>query len=289
LKKKAILLFLMIITVLLIGNSIIKLPYKISRGYNEGWNAYQSLHAFDRDLLYPEFSQLTANNYPPLSYFVNHMLAKLTGDYVIAARVTAIFSLIIVTVLIIKAGILLDVSRDWALFGGFMFISFIAARCESYVAVNDPQWLAHAFQMIGLILFLKSNRRDYLFYLSNFLLVTSGFVKHILLPLPIALTLWLLFIDRKAFFVWIAISLLTISAAFIFFTYLFGTNFIENLFNLGRIFTVERVIGKCGVWLVPLTGFLFVAALSIFIFRKCAISDPIRLLQMYFILSLLWA
>ena len=61
---------LVLVTGALLAPAAIRLPLAIPFGYNEGWNAFQALRAVVGQTLYPPPGDLTANNYPPLSFYL---------------------------------------------------------------------------------------------------------------------------------------------------------------------------------------------------------------------------
>jgi hypothetical protein len=152
---------------------------------NEGWNAYLARAAVSGSPLYPQ--GLMINNYPPLSFYIVGALGRITGDPIVAGRLVSLISFFAV------AGGLIVVLRNMgatvlaSLFACLFFAAGILAASD-YVAMDDPQLLGHALQLAGLSLLLQS-RRDVFFAA---LLMTLGiFVKHNLLALPLAASLWL--------------------------------------------------------------------------------------------------
>ena len=157
----------------------------------EGWNAYLARAAQGAGPLYPQ--GLMINNDPPLSFYIVGLLSTVTGDPIVAGRLTSLIAFFAaagaITVILrnLGAGVLA------ALFASLFFaVGFLAA--SNYVAMDDPQLLGHALQLAGLSLLLQQ-RRD---VVIAALLMTAGlFVKHNLLALPLASGFWLWGRDRQ--------------------------------------------------------------------------------------------
>jgi hypothetical protein len=163
---------------------------------NEGWNAYLARAAMGRGVLYPQAQNslaLMTNNYPPLSFYIIGALGNITGDAIVAGRLVSLVAFLAM------AGTLVVVLREigadvlMSLFGA-LFLSAGLLATSDYVAMNDPQLLGHALQLAGLSLLLQARRET----LAAALLMAAGlFIKHNLLALPLAASLWLLWHDRR--------------------------------------------------------------------------------------------
>jgi hypothetical protein len=157
---------------------------------NEGWNAYLAHAAVTGAPLYPQ--GLMINNYPPLSFYIVGALGTITGDPIVAGRLVSLISFFAlaggITVILREMG----ANVLSALFASLFFAVGLLAASD-YVAMDDPQLLGHALQLTGLSLLLQA-RRD---VLAAALLMAAGlFIKHNLLALPLAASLWLLWQDR---------------------------------------------------------------------------------------------
>ena len=53
-----------------------------------------------------------------------------------------------------------------ALMSGLLVLGCSAAVYPRYVGLNDPQWLGHGIMLLGLLAFLASKQRGWLFLLS---------------------------------------------------------------------------------------------------------------------------
>jgi len=186
-------------TALLLAPRLIELPLHVARDYNEGWNALQAERAFRGEALYPPYGGLTGNNYPPVSFYVVGGLGRIIGDNIVAGRLIAFLCLLVVAANIAVIVRRLGGSQRGAWVSAVFFLGFVAAHNALYVAMNDPQWLGHAVMTSGLAVFLSANQRGVRFYIAVLLIVAAGFVKHMLIPIPLAVALWLLLHDRHAF------------------------------------------------------------------------------------------
>ena len=110
--------------------------------------------------------------------------------------------------------------------------------------MDDPQWLAHATMLTGLAVLLGADlKRERLqtgrIVLACLLVLAGGFIKHNLVALPIATTLWLCWQRPRAGLVWIgtAITGLLLGAAAI--DWVYGPNAFTDILHHKRIFRVH--------------------------------------------------
>ena len=160
---------------------------------NEGWNAYLTAGMLHGDKLYPGSQAYIVNNYPPLSFYVVGLFGQLTGDLIVAGRLVSLLAVGIIgaamTVLARQHGATKTVSLLaplWFLAGLLLF--------TDYVGMDDPQLLAHAVSLSGLVVLM---RRPEKIGLAAALFVAAFFVKHAVIALPIAAFLWLLIEDKR--------------------------------------------------------------------------------------------
>ena len=252
-----------LLIICLLVQPVITLTARVPKNYNEGWNAFHSLHAMGIEALYPAADQLFTNNYPPLSFYVVGSLAQLVGDSIIAGRLIALVSLIGVTVnifLILRFP--LHCSRAASLFAALLFLGYMGTHYRNYVAMNDPQLLGHAMQTSAVLLswWAWSQRvkiagalalwRRSLPWLALGLFVSSLFVKHSLLPFPITLALWLLYTARG---VWVGLAVALGMGSLALCTWIHGIDFIDGVFLSSRQYQLERMVDKLlNYWLYPI-------------------------------------
>ena len=164
---------------------------------NEGWNAYHSLAAMSGSALYPPPNGFVVNNYPPLSYYIVGAFGKLVGDYIIAGRLLS-FTMALGTAGGIYASLRAMTVDPWrALFAALLFVAGLLIFTD-YVGMDDPQLLAHAVAICGLVLLLKKQAASGVEIAVALLMMLALFVKHNLIALPIAVSLWLALYDGRS-------------------------------------------------------------------------------------------
>jgi hypothetical protein len=176
----------------------------IPRNYNEGWNAFWAEAATQGSALYASAESLVSNNYPPVSFFIVGRIGHLLGDNIIAGRLVSLASL----VALIAAGCLwLRASgtlRMVALAGGALMLAAFSFYAQSYIAMNDPQMLAHALMLSGLAVLWRFDFSRPALVTAAVLMLLGGFTKHLLIPLPVAVTVWLAIYRRQSLVTWLA-------------------------------------------------------------------------------------
>ncbi|MGC4097549.1 MAG: glycosyltransferase family 39 protein [Nitrospira sp.] len=280
----AIALFMAILA-LCYSQPIARLFDNISIDHNEGWNAFQVSNLLNNKPLYPAYNELVSNNYPPLSFYLSAGLATLPGDALITMRILSLISLFTVAGLLGACIREMGGRGDVALTISLFFLVFIAMVAGHYVGMADPQWLAHAAQLFGLYLLLKSKNMGPLFYLSIVMMVAAGFIKHNLIVLPIAVFLWLLVSDRTAASRFMATGLLATGFFLFTFTMIHGMNFLQGLFLDCREWHLDRILKMVYRRLTPVLAVLMLGTLGCALLPYSGI--PI-LLFFYFILACVW-
>jgi hypothetical protein len=243
---------------------------------DEGWNAYLARAAVSGAPLYPH--GLMVNNYPPLSFYIVGMLGRITGDPIVAGRLLSLIAFSASTGTIIAilremgAGVLA------ALFGALFFATGLLAASD-YVAMNDPQLLGHALQLAGLFLLLPGRRAT----TSAALLMAAGlFVKHDLIVLPLAASLWLVLEDPKAALRFAGVGLAAGIAGLITAKLLIGVNLIEAVSSPRQWKAVNFAAGAEGFLIWAGAALLTAAGLA---WRRW--RDPhVRLVTLYAAIAL---
>jgi hypothetical protein len=119
--------------------------------------------------------------------------------------------------------------------------------------MNDPQMLGHAIMLMGLVIYLK-NRSNLL--VVAFLCCLGIFTKHILLPVPIAISVDIILRSRKEFLKWI-MECFVISSGLLIFTLMFlGHEFIYQLIAPRGFDINELIIWKDRVGIPLVTSIL---------------------------------
>ncbi len=187
---------------------------RIPLNYNEGWNAFWADAALNGTPLYDSANELVSNNYPPLSFYVVGWAGHGLGDNVIAGRLIALASLILVTVCVARWLRAAGAERIAAFIGASFCLYMLTSYGDDYVAMNDPQMLGHALMMVGLVVPWRSGVSRAGVALCAALMLLGGFTKHLLIPLPAAVTVWLLLYRRSRLAAWVVSSAVGLALAF---------------------------------------------------------------------------
>jgi hypothetical protein len=204
---------------------------------NEGWNAYFALAAIDGGQLYPPVGSLITNNYPPLSFYLVGGLGYLIGDNIFAGRVIALLGMLFVSWSIYYWLRLTGSAVKIASFGAAVFLAYAVTYGRDYVAMNDPQWLAQAMMLCGLLVLWsaegdphdagKAGTRRII--AASLLMMAAGWTKDLLLPLPLTVTVWLAWRSRPAFAKWAVCSAIVLAVASGLAWWFYGPPFFDNL------------------------------------------------------------
>ena len=253
---------------------------------NEGWNALHALHAMTRENLYAAVGYDNFPNYTPPYFYLLGWLGMLFGDYVFIGRVISIASLLVISLNVGITARALGAGRNgaWSSAALFFLITCLAAR--GYVAMNDPQLLAHAVQSTGLVLLLRSSSdrigaRRVLMVVA--LVLAGGLIKHNLIPVPLAITIWLAMKDRRALALWLVAGATGVALAGAFAYAVFGAPLFEQVFGHERQYSLGLAFASWR-WLWPHLPFAIIAWLLAHQQRDV---PGVRLMQIYLIAALL--
>lgn len=226
--------------------SVIGLPVPFDP--NEGWNAYHAAAAMAGGSPYPSPQSFMTNNYPPLSFYVVGLLGRAIGDMIVAGRLVSLVSFVAISVAIGAVLREMACSVTEALFGALIFAACLFLNSD-YVGMDDPQLLGHAVAMGGFLLVLR-RPRDALFLVSAALLfVLAFFVKHNLVVLPLAVTVWLALYDRRSALTFAGAGTALGVAGMILFRIAYGFDLFAALHS-ARVFAVHDLIANLSSWLV---------------------------------------
>jgi hypothetical protein len=231
---------------------------------NEGWNAYHALLALSGGLLYPPPDSLISTNYPPLSFFIVGFAGKLIGDNIIAGRLISIVSLLAVAINVFWLTRLLGGERFFAAFSSLLFLLYIGANAAVYVAMNDPQWLGHAFTTSGAVLFLVAQQRSQplrCVVLSSLLCVGGVLIKQNLVVLPLAVFAWALFNERRQLWSWIFLSVIVGASLLLLAIFKYGPVLLQDIFLHQRVMSLRRLQSNAIRFVMPLLPLLVYAAI----------------------------
>lgn len=226
-----------VVVSLLVGYAF-RMGYSFQLDYNEGWNVYQSLSAIAGKPLYSDYDTLVPVIYPPISFFIVGYTGKILHDPLLAGRAISLISLIIIS---LEVGIIVR------LLGGDVFSSiFSIIYClgifveyaRGYVAMSDPQMLAHVFMLTGLVIYL--NNKSQLIVVAFFCCLAL-FTKHNLFPIPLAITLDVLLHARKDFMKWTIANLMIASSFLVLILFTLGSGFFYQILT-PRGFDPQKLI-----------------------------------------------
>lgn len=262
---------------------IVVSPFHVAPAYNEGWNAFQAQVAIRGGDLYPHMHALSANNYPPLSYYIVGAVGALLGDNILAGRLIALCCLLLVSA---EVGFIvhkLGASKKIGLFAALFFLGYQGTRNGIYVALNDPQWLGHAFMVSGFALFVIRGSSNARLCGAAALMVAGGMVKHLLIATPVAVTLWLLFFERKTLGKWLLYSCALVGVALGVCFGKFGSTVLEALAATPRSFSATVWAWHWDEWFTP----LLVPTLASVVLASLAWTKEVALVIFYVLTSAL--
>lgn len=255
---------------LLLG-PVLTIPLQIPINYNEGWNAMFGTRAVTASAgpLYPGPGSFVFNNYPPLGFLVVGAAGQYVfGDMIVAGRIIALAALLGSAALLGLCVRQLGGTVRGGCAAAVLLALFMCDYYRTYVAMDDPQWLAHATMLGGLALLLRRNAVTRLrtgslptgqIASACLLMVAGGFVKHNLVALPVAVSLWLLWLNRRAALVWalagaagLAVGLVATWAAF-------GPAALAGILHHRRLFRAVLMVHSFER-LAPMLGMAVIAA-----------------------------
>jgi len=163
--------------------------YRLPINYNEGWNVYNTQVAMQHlPLYYPKYGWTTVN-YPFLSFYLVGYVSHIIGDYLLTGRLLSLVALLVSCVLV---GLIVKKLTDaWgpAIFAGAFCLGLFCSQVSNYVAMDDPQILAHPFFLCGLWLYLAAPPSTMRIAGITSLFTLGGNIKQNLLPAPISVLL----------------------------------------------------------------------------------------------------
>ena len=121
----------------------------------------------------------------------------LTGDNIVAGRVLSFLATLGVGAMIYACLRGMKTGPQHSLFAALLFVSGLLVFTD-YVGMDDPQLLAHTVALSGLVLFLARPATFAIVTASALLMTAALFIKHNLIALPVAVTIWLALIPQLA-------------------------------------------------------------------------------------------
>ncbi len=221
---------------------------------NEGWNAFFAQAAVGGGDLYPPPGSLIVNNYPPLSFFIVGALGWVFGDNIFAGRWVALLSMTAVAVNLFLWLRATGSEARIAWLGAAVFAALAVTYGRPYAAINDPQWLAHAIMTTGLVVLWRGGASRGALAFGALILLTGGWTKHLLVPIPIAVTWWLSRKSRPALLAWMGWAALFLTVLSLLTWWRFGMAFFDSL-RSARAYSVHQAIketGRAMKWFAPI-------------------------------------
>ena len=223
------------------------IPNTVPLDPDEGWNAYHALAAMTGHGLYPPSGSLMVNNYPPLSFFIIGVLGQWFGDMIVAGRIVSLAAFCVVCGGIAGVARRMDCSWWAALFATFLFADVLLLYSD-YVAMDDPQLLGHAVDIVGVFLLLREPRKVSAIITGALLLSLAGFIKHNLIVTPLVMAIWLLQQERRAATVFIISGIAFAVAGLGVFHLIYGVSLLAQLAS-ARIYSIANLGAALQAWL----------------------------------------
>ncbi len=251
--------FSALVAALFLYPAIVELPRLISRNFNEGWNALHAVRFANGLPLYPSTDALVVNNYPPLWYLLLGVPQALDVDVVIFGRICALVSQLVCCFLVAQIALALTDHKFASYSAGLFFLAGTAAWLPTYVAMNDPQWLALAIMLWGLLKLLNA-QSSWQIAAAGVVIVLGGFVKHSGLAITLAAAGYLSVTNWQYARVFGVSALSAAATGLVICTLVFGDDFLTSLFLHSR----ETDI-RLPFWLFLKNPFFFVLGATVFV------------------------
>jgi hypothetical protein len=230
---------------------------------NEGWNAYHAAAAMSGASLYPGPQSYMIDNYPPLSFYLVGALGRLLGDNIFAGRIVSLLSFFFVSFGVFAAALRLGCKRLAAFFAALLFAGGLLIFAD-YVGMDDPQLLAHAIAMAGFLVLLAEPRGTVHIAAAAALFVLAFFVKHNVIAMAVAVTLWLAVYDWRSALRLIVLGIALLVLGLVLFRFVYGTGLLAQLIT-ARTYSLDSLRNGFDRWLhwslVPLVGLTVLASL----------------------------
>ena len=261
---------------------LVGLPLQIPKDYNEGWNAYYAERIFGDEPLDPPTGAFISNNYPPLWFYIVGGVNVAVGDAVVAGRLMALLGLLGVAFCISRILLSFGAHRFVALCASLLFLAFIGAYHSTYVGMNDPQWFAHAVMLAGLVVLVRWPEHAGTIVCAAALVVTAGFVKHNLIALPIALTLWMITVGWRSFLIWTGASISFVLGAFGALYGVHGSDAVSGIFGFPRSYSLGSAVMSGSALMLRSSVFVAVGMLLVFVEPR---GRPTLLVWLYLLVA----
>ena len=168
------------------------------------------------------------------------MFGSIVGDNIIAGRIVSLVAFLCVAAGIFQAARFMGCRALHAAFASLLFMAWLIVSTD-YVGMNDPQLFAHAIQIAGLLLVLRSTPND---IAAAALFALAIFVKHNLVTMPAAVGLWLLMTDRARARRFIGAGFAFLLSGLVLFRVLYGDSLLFAFDVIAQLF-VPIASGQC--------------------------------------------
>jgi len=247
---------------------------------NEGWNAYHTASAMSGHALYPGHGAYLVNNYPPLSFYLVGLTGWIVGDYIVAGRIVSLLAVGWICAAMTLAARRMGASRDASLLPPLLFLAGLILFTD-YVGMDDPQMLAQAVSISGLVVLLRRPQGQYTLAAAALLFVLGFFVKHNIVALPMAATLWLAFADRRRALVLAGYGVVFLAIGLLLFRLTYGVSLLSVVVT-ARSYSVAAMGSSLAGWL----HFAAAPIIGLGVLFWMAPRDPtVRLLAIYAVIA----
>ena len=184
-----------------IAMPVASLGFDWERTPNEGWNVYHAARAAAGEILYAG-DPAREVSYPFVSFYLIGWLKPLFGNLLVIGRTISVISLSCIAIcsaLIVRR---LGGRTPEMLFGAAATLGFVHVQATTWIGTDDPQMLAEALTFGGLLCYLSGPPTVWRLAACALLCCAGGFTKPVAAAIPIAVTLDLLWRDRRLFLIW---------------------------------------------------------------------------------------
>jgi len=222
-------------------------------GLNEPWNAFYAELARQGGVLYPSAGALSANDYPPLSFYFIGMLTALTdGDAIYLGRFLSFVAVAIVALCTAACVRLFAGTRLAATVAAFWFLATVFRFFDDYVGMNDPHLPALAIMTAALVWALHLQAHNRAVEPAILLMVLAGFYKHSLIATPVTALLWIGLNNWRLGLRAALTGTIAVVTGFAICGLLYGGAFFQQLMPL-RVYSIGASLASIGQlqWIAP--------------------------------------
>ncbi|MBV8088293.1 MAG: hypothetical protein JO139_01740 [Alphaproteobacteria bacterium] len=184
-----------------IAMPVASIDFNWERISNEGWNIYHASRAGAGEPLYTG-DPARQVSYPFIWFYLLGWLKPLFGNMLVIGRAISVISLSCVAICSAFIVRRFGGRGPEMLLGAAATLGFIHAQAAAWIGTNEPQMLAEALTFGGLLCYLSGDPTPWRLAASAFLCCAGGFTKPIAAVVPLAVTLDLLWRDRRRFLIW---------------------------------------------------------------------------------------